>query len=141
MKLKSLLTAITLVSAFAAAALAQGQGRGMGMPNYNPQTEVTVKGTVEDVQQQQGMHGWMGTHLLLKTDSGIMDVHVGPSDFITQNHFSFANGDAIEVVGSKVTIQDKVALLAREIIKDGKTLVLRNAQGTPEWSGGRRRSN
>ena len=32
-------------------------------------------------------------------------------------------------------------LLAREITKDGKTLVLLNAQGTPEWSHVRRRSN
>lgn len=138
--LKSLLLALMAVTfglAFPATALAQGQGRGMGMPNYNPQTEVSVKGTVEDVQQQQGRHGWMGTHLLLKTDSGTMDVHVGPSAYITENHFSFAKGDAIEVIGSKVTIQDKEALLARQIVKEGKTLVLRNAQGIPEWSGGR----
>ncbi len=142
--LKSLLIAlmaVTLGLAFAATALAQGQGMGMGMRNYDPKTEVTVKGTVEDVQQLQGMHGWMGTHLLLKTDSGTMDVHVGPSDFVTENNFSFAKGDAIEVIGSKVTIQDKEALLARQIVKDGKTLVLRNAQGIPEWSGGRRRNN
>ena len=138
--LKSLLMALMAVTfglAFPATALAQGQGRGMGMPNYNPQTEVTVKGTVEDVQQQQGRHGWMGTHMLLKTDSGTMDVHVGPSDFVTKNNFSFAKGDAIEVIGSKVTIQDKEALLARQIVKEGKTLVLRNVQGIPEWSGGR----
>jgi DNA/RNA endonuclease YhcR with UshA esterase domain len=142
--LKSLLVALIAVTfglAFATTALAQGQGMGMGMRNYNPQTEVTVKGTVEEVQQLQGRNAWMGTHLLLKTDSGTMDVHVGPADYIAKNQFSFAKGDAIEVVGSKVTIQDKDALLAREIVKDGKTLVLRNAQGIPEWSGGRRRSN
>jgi hypothetical protein len=135
------LMAVTIGLTFAATALAQGQGMGMGMRNYDPKTEITVKGTVEDVQQLQGGNAWMGTHLLLKTDSGTMDVHVGPSDFVTKNNFSFAKGDAIEVVGSKVTIQDKEALLAREIVKDGKTLVLRNAQGIPEWSGGRRRNN
>ena len=140
--LKSLLMAIIFGLAFAAtAALAQGRGAGMGMPNYDPKTEVTVKGTIEEVQEQQGRHGWMGTHLLLKTDSGTVDVHAGPSGYITENHFSFAKGDAVEVIGSKVTIQDKDALLAREIVKDGKTLVLRNAQGIPQWSGSRWRSN
>ena len=141
-QLKSIIMAVTVVLAFAATAvLARGEGPGMGMPNYDPKTEVTVKGTIEDVQQQQGRHGWMGTHLLLKTDSGTLDVHAGPSGYITQNHFSFAKGDAIEVIGSKVTIQDKDALLAREIVKDGKTLTLRNAQGIPQWSGSRWRSN
>jgi len=140
--LKSLLMAITLGLAFAAtAAVAQGRGAGMGTPNYNPKTEVTVKGTIEDVQQQQGRHGWMGTHLVLKTDSGTLDVHAGPSGYIAENHFSFAKGDVIEVIGSKVTIQDKDALLAREITKDEKTLVLRNAQGIPAWSGSRWRND
>jgi hypothetical protein len=36
---------------------------------------------------------------------------------------------------------DKEALLGREITKDGKTLVLRNAQGIPQWSRGPRRGN
>jgi len=140
-QLKSIIVAVTVVLAFAAtAALAQGRGPGMGMPNYDPKTEVTVKGTIEDIQQQ-GRHGWMGTHLVMKTDSGTLDVHVGPSGYITENHFSFAKGAAIEVIGSKVIIQDKDALLARQIIKDGKTLVLRNAQGIPEWSGSRWRNN
>lgn len=141
-QLKSILVGVTVVLAFAAtAALAQGRGPGMGMPNYDPKTEVTVKGTIEDVQQQQGRHGWMGTHLVMKTDSELLDVHVGPSAYITENQFSFAKGDAIEVIGSKVIIQDKDALLARQVIKGGKTLVLRNAQGIPEWSGSRQRNN
>ena len=141
-QLKSLLIAVAVGLALTAtAALAQGRGPGMGMSNYDPKTEVTVKGTIEDVQQQQGMHGWMGTHLVLKTDSGTLDVHAGPSGYIAEKQFSFTKGDTIEVVGSNVTLQNKDALLAREITKDGKTLVLRNAQGVPEWSGSRWRNN
>jgi len=121
--------------------LAQGSGAGKGMRNYDPKTEVTVKGTIEGVQQQTGKSGWSGTHLILKTDAGTVNVHVGPSSYIAKNQFTFAKGDAIEVVGSKVTIAGQEALLAREITKDGRTLVLRNPQGIPEWSGGRRRNN
>jgi hypothetical protein len=136
-----LLAVIALLTLMTTAVLAQGRGPGKGVPNYDPKTEVTVKGTIEDVQQHPGKGNWTGTHLILKTDSETFEVHVGPSAFVNQHQFSFAKGDTVEVTGSKVTIGGKEALLAREIIKDGKTLVLRNAQGVPEWSGGRRRSN
>ena len=138
----SLLMGASLAFTFAnMAALAQGRGYGTGMSMYDPKTEVTVKGTIEDVQQLTGRRGWSGTHLVLKTDAATFDVHVGPSSYIAQQKFAFAKGDMIEVIGSKVTIADKQALLAREITKDGKTLVLRNAQGVPQWSRGQRRGN
>ena len=138
----SLLIGASLAFTFATtAAFAQGRGYGTGMSRYDPKTQVTVKGTIEDVQQQTGRRSWSGTHLILKTDAATFDVHVGPSSYIAQQKFAFAKGDVIEVVGSKVTIADKEALLAREITKDGKTLVLRNAQGIPQWSRGRRRGN
>jgi len=123
------------VLGFAIAAFAQGPNR---TRNYDPKTEVTVKGTVEDVQQNVGRRGGTGTHLILKTDSGTLPVHVGPSAYIAKKQFSFSKGDQIEVLGSKVLIAGKETILAREITKEGKTLVLRNAQGIPEWSGANR---
>lgn len=123
-----------------ATVLAQGPRPGGGMKHYDPKTETTIKGTIIEVQQPAGMGGWTGTHLILKTDARDLEVHAGPSAYISQKQFSFAKGDTIEVLGSKVTLQGKEALLAREITKDGRTLVLRNAQGIPEWSGGPRRN-
>jgi hypothetical protein len=38
-----------------------------------------------------------------------------------------------------VKIEGADALIAREVKKGGKTLTLRDAQGVPAWSGGRRR--
>jgi hypothetical protein len=78
---------------------------------------------------------------MLKTDSETLDVHVGPSSYIAGQQFSFAKGDQIEVLGSRVTLGGKPVLLARTITKDGKTLVLRDEQGFPQWSGGRRSPN
>jgi hypothetical protein len=57
---------------------------------------------------------------------------------VTQSGFSFAKGDQIEVLGSRVRVGATDALLAREVQKDGKTLVLRDANGIPKWSRGRR---
>jgi hypothetical protein len=118
-----------------ASAFAEGP---RGMRNYDPKTELTLKGTIQDVQEQSGKNGQMGTHLTLNTESGTLPVHVGPSSYIAKKQFSFAKGDEIQVLGSKVLIAGNEAPLAREITKNGKTLVLRNAQGVPQWAGGPR---
>jgi len=115
-----------------------GPGPGKHMSNYDPKTEVTMSGTVDRVTQESGQRGWHGTHLFLKTNTGTIEVHVGPTDYIASQQFSFATGDVVEVTGSKIKTQDQEALIAREIKKAGKTLVLRNAQGIPKWSKGRR---
>ena len=120
--------------------LAQTNTRARSAPMYDPATEVTMKGSIEAVQQLTGPRGWAGTHLSLKTDTGTIDVHVGPSWFLTQNKIVLAKGDPIEVTGSKVKFGASDALIARELKKDGKTITLRNAQGVPAWSGGHRRN-
>jgi hypothetical protein len=77
----------------------------------------------------------MGTHLTVKTPDGAQEVMLGPSQFIASKHFSFAKGDSVEVTGSKVTIRGSEYVIAREVVKDGKTLTLRDKAGTPEWAG------
>ena len=105
-----------------------------GAPMYTPATETTVKGTIEAINQITGRQGWGGTHLELKTESETLDVHVGPSWFLSQNKMTFAQGDEIEVTGSKVKFDNADALLAREITKGGQKLTLRNKNGFPVWS-------
>lgn len=118
------------------AVVSLAQGPRKSSPIYNPATEVTMKGSVEAVKQLTGPQSWAGTHLSLKTDKETIDVHVGPSWFLTQNKIGFAKDDQIEVTGSKVKFEDKDALIAREIRKGEKTITLRNAQGIPVWSRG-----
>ena len=134
MKLKTTLILAAITALFVTLSFAQGRGGNKGARMYNPATETTVKGTVEDVQQVPGKRGGTGTHLTLKADSGTFDVHVGPTSFVSNQQFSFAKGDEVEVTGSKVGTD---TLIAREIKKGDKILMLRNQQGTPAWSGGR----
>jgi len=128
------------VGAFVVAlpALAQGPARQGRARHYNPATEVRETGTVESVREVSGYRGWPGTHILLKTDKEDLDVHLGPTAFMSQSGFTFAKGDRIEVLGSRVRVGTMDALLAREVQKDGKTLVLRDASGIPKWSRGRK---
>ena len=134
-----LMIAIAVLTLGAASALAQrGMGQGAGRM-YDTATETTVKGTVEEVKQISGQRGGPGgTHLIVKTDKETLEVHLGPTTFLEKEKFTFAKGDQIEVTGSKVKIGAADALLAREVKKGDKTLTLRNAQGVPVWSGGRR---
>jgi hypothetical protein len=114
---------------------AQAQtGQRKGFPRYNPSTEATVNGILREVKQVSASRGWSGTHLILDTDAGAFDVHVGPSSFLAEKGFTFANGDKIEVTGSKVKYEDADALIAREVKKDGKVLTLRDTTGFPVWS-------
>ena len=119
-------------------ALAQGPGRRRWARHYNPATEVRVKGTVEEVRQVGRYGGGPGTHIILRTEKENLEVHLGPTAFVTLSGFTFASGDHIEVVGSRVKFGDADVLLAREVQKDGKTLVLRDANGIPKWSRARR---
>jgi hypothetical protein len=89
-------------------------------------------------QQETGPRGWQGTRLFVKTETVMIEVHVGPAGYIASQQFSFAAGDSVEVTGSGAKMLDQDVLLAREIKKEGKTLVLRNPQGVPYWSLGRR---
>lgn len=134
-----LLIAIAISTLSVASALAQ-RGMGQGAARmYDPATETTVKGTVEEVKQIPGQRGGAsGAHLIVKTDKETLEVHLGPTAFLEKEKFTFAKGDQIEVTGSKVKIGAADALLAREVKKGDKTLTLRNAQGIPVWSGGRR---
>src|SRR5690348_17235652 len=111
--------------------LAQGPRQGRSR-HYNPATEVRETGTVESVRQVDSHQGWSGTHILLKTDKEDLDVHLGPTAFIAESGFTFAKGDRIEVLGSRMKVGATDALLAREVKKDGKTLVLRDANGIPK---------
>jgi len=134
---KALLSFAVILLLALSCALAQGPGAGT-MRNYDPKTETRITGTIDDVQQTTGRHGWMGVHLMLKTTSEVIEIHVGPAHYIEQQNFSFAKGDTIEVLGSRVKLGDQDAVIAREITKNGKTLTLRNAQGVPQWSGAAR---
>jgi len=137
-KAASVLIGMTMLALLVAVpALAQGLGPQGHARHYNPAAEVRERGTVEDVRQVGGYRGWSGTHILLKTHKEDLDVHLGPTAFLAKSGFTFAKGDQIEVLGSRVKVGARDALLAREVLKDGKTLVLRDANGIPKWSRGR----
>lgn len=115
-------------------------------PIYDSATVVTVTGTVQAVEQHQcslGWRGqgskvirpatWVGTHAILNTEYGIVDVHLGPPKFLEQHHFILAKDDQIEVTGSKFAEHLPVLIIAKELKRGRSFLELRDNTGKPLW--------
>ena len=146
------ITVLVAIGTVAAQSVAQRPRGFMHGPLYDPATEITIKGVVNEVQQLTGKtatstpqmwascpRGWAGTHLSITTDQGTtMIVHVGPAAFLAQNNFALAKGDKLTILGSKVQYVGSEFLIAREITKAGQSLKLRDGEGFPLWSGARR---
>jgi hypothetical protein len=90
------------------------------------------------VMPMGGMSG--GVHLKIRTPKKEMiSVHLGPSWYLDNQALSLKVKDKIQVKGSKVIFSRKPTLIAAEVKKEDQTLILRDANGFPAWSGWRRR--
>lgn len=136
----AMLTALAiLVVSLAPSQQTNGQGR--GAPRYDPATEITLQGIVNDVKEQDCQNcGFRaaGVHLVLDTDGKTIEVRVGPAWFLQKNKYTFSKGDQLEIIGSRVQLAGDDVVLARQIRKGDSLMTLRDARGFPAWSGRRR---
>jgi hypothetical protein len=120
-----------------------GQGRGWGAGDpysrlYNPKTVETLSGEVVSVEKfTPGRRMSYGVHFTLKTGKETIGVHLGPSWYVEKQPVTIAQGDKVEVTGSRITYQGKPAIVAQEVKKGGQVLKLRDANGVPAWAGQR----
>jgi hypothetical protein len=106
---------------------------------YNQATVENISGEVMSVDKVMPMKGMRsGIHLTLKTSKETIQVHLGPAWFIERLDSKLEKGDKLEVKGSRVTVSGKPAIIAAELKKGGKVLVLRDSTGIPVWSGWRK---
>lgn len=102
-------------------------------PKYDPATETTFKGVVQELKLVPPSGGKPVVYLVMKSTPD-SEVFLCPKKFLDDMGIEFKPDDAIEVTGSKVK-QDGVDLtLAREVVvKSGETLTLRFKDGKPAW--------
>jgi hypothetical protein len=126
---KLVITAVAITSAL-------GLSSAVAQRKYDPKTVETVQGKVLSVEktQQRGR----GIHLMLQTDKETISVHLGPSWYIDKQTQKIEANDTITVTGSRVTIDGKPAIIAAEVKKGNEVLKLRDNNGVPAWSRGRR---
>lgn len=125
---------ILLVGILLTAALAWAETP-TSAPKYNPANEVTIKGVVQEVKDFQcPVSGGMGAHLMVKTDKGLVTVHLALSKFLSEYGFAFAKGDEVAVIGVKAKVgDDDNAILARQIERGNQTYTFRDKAGKPLW--------
>jgi hypothetical protein len=104
------------------------------MPKYDASKEVKVKGSIEDIKEMTMGKGEVGVHLMVKTATETIEVRLCPSGYLKDFEFALAKGQQVEVTGSKVKVEEKDVILAREVVQGNNTLTLRDKQGSPVWT-------
>lgn len=96
-----------------------------------------VSGTVIKVDNiSQPNRSWTGMHLSLRTIDQVLDVMLGPSDYIESQGVSLQAGDRVTVSGVRTGTS---GMIAYEVQKGDQILRLRTESGVPLWAGRGRR--
>jgi len=118
---------------------------GPGTPyarTYNLQTMESITGEVVSVEMITPIKVMSyGVHIILQTDTETISIHLGPGWFIENQDVKIVPRDKIEIKGSRIIFEDKPAIIASEVKKDGAVLTLRDKSGFPVWSGWRNREH
>ncbi len=131
-KLGIILIVVGLVGILSAGAFAQSKA---ALPKYDPATEVTLKkAVVQDVKEVTLSNGQNRFRIIVKAGADTYEVCLCPKAFLEVLDSTFAKGDEVDVIGSKVQDGTQTIVLAREIVKGQNTLVLRDKKGEPVWS-------
>jgi DNA/RNA endonuclease YhcR with UshA esterase domain len=102
-----------------------------GAALYDVAAESSVKGVVRALEDFTCpvSESEMGRHLRLETTTGTVLVHLAPSRVMRSQRFSFAPGDKIEILGSKLRLQGKESIIAREITRGNESFFVRDRGG------------
>ena len=102
-----------------------------GAALYNAADEVVVRGFVKEVQEFDCpvSEGELASHLMLKTADGVLQVHLAPVRIMAGQKLSFAPGDQLEVVGSKIRLNGENGVIAREITRGNESFIFRDREG------------
>ena len=121
----------------AAIALVATSAFSQAPPKYDPATETTVKGTVEELKLVPPTGGKPIAYLVTKTgpdkEKDTVQIFLCPKSFLDQMGIAFKTDETIEVKGSKVKQDGADLILAREMVKGGETLTFRFPDGKPAW--------
>lgn len=113
----------------------RGGSRGEELGNYDPtQTEV-VRGQVISVQDFESRKGKVtGVGVELQADSEPLFVYLGPHIYVDLQNVRINEGDRVEVIGVRILLDGRPALLAGQVRKGDEVLRLRDDRGVPLWN-------
>lgn len=106
------------------------QDKGYYGKMFDPKTIETVSGKVILVEKTEN-----GKNIVLETEPAKdkINVHLGPDFFLDKQEVQVQATDKVTITGSKVMIDGKLYIIASELKKGDKTVIIRDAKGFPAW--------
>jgi hypothetical protein len=96
---------------------------------YDTSEEVTVRGSVTAVLTKAPKGMMNGSHLLLATLSGPIDVSLGAYALIGKDALTVRLGEQVEVIGVMKTLNTKSVLMARTVTAGDHVYPIRSEHG------------
>lgn len=93
---------------------------------------------VENCDLGKGRYS-QGVKLVLEAKGKEETVHLGPSAYISNQAWEFSAGQNVKINAYPGTGKSQGMLFAADVNQDGKTLILRDKDGLPQWSGNKGR--
>jgi hypothetical protein len=69
----------------------------------------------------------------LRTAETVLEVQVGPKEFVERSRFKLKTGDMVTVIGMPVIMKERDVVLAREVSSMNGVLIIRDPVGLPLW--------
>jgi len=104
---------------------------------YNVLSERVFKGIV--ASKGHIIEGLM--YFPLRTTNTMMEVQIGPKEFVERSGFKLNAGDMVTVIGMPVVMKEQEVVLAREVSSMNGVLIVRDRVGLPLWEKGSTDSN
>jgi hypothetical protein len=96
---------------------------------YNPLQERIFKGTVAG--KEHAIEGLL--YFPLRTKNALVEVQIGPKDFLERCGFELNAGETVTVIGMPVTMMNRHVVLARHVRSMSGMLIVRDQAGLPLW--------
>ncbi|HVI10698.1 MAG TPA: hypothetical protein VND65_20580 [Candidatus Binatia bacterium] len=97
--------------------------------SYDAANETTISGTVSSVLARPAAGMLSGSHLLLTTASGLLDVSLGRYALAGKGALALSAGQQIEITGVMKTLNQQQVFLARTVKAGGQVFAVRNEHG------------
>lgn len=120
----------------------RGRGRGAGPGSgqasrvvpYDTATEVSFRGTVENIRVYARPGMITSTHATVRTPAGeSITVELAPPEYLEQQQLTLERGEEVEITGARVQYEIDEAVVARRLTQGDRTFTLRSADGAPRW--------
>jgi len=114
----------------------ESMGIGNSVKNiYEVNTVETISGEVTNIDKVfSDKNMSYGVQMNLYSSNGQILVNLGPSWFVENQNINIASGDYVNVTGSRININGDQVIIAKEVMKEDKVLMLRDDNGYPFWA-------